>query len=210
VKRKALALALMLALSFLAAEATVINFAKANPIGYLWFPTEPVKTPPVITVYCPSQNQAYDSTSILLNFSVSKPETWFNWYEEEHLSGIYLTIGKVVSYNYTLDDNESQAIPVDDGYDWTLNPEEALNFSTNLTLPYGVHNITIVVECESAYRTSNVSYQSVPIKGYSDVISFSVVEPNTFSIAPIAIASVASGVIAAAGLLAYFRKRKRS
>ena len=208
-KKTALSLTLVAALLFSAvAGAIFTNFAKANPIGYVYYPTEPVITPPVITVYSPSQNQTYDSTSILLNFTVSKPEPWFSWYEEEHMSGTYLTVGRVLSYHYTLDGNESQTIPINDEFEYTLNPEETLDFSTSLNLTYGVHNMTIIVECETVYCTSPSDYYLVPVNGSSEVISFSVVEPSTFPIAPVAVASVASGAVAATGLLVYFKKRK--
>lgn len=212
-KGKALTMALMLALSILAVEAVLVDIAQANFILEPWFPREPVRTPPAITVYSPSQNQTFNSSSVLLNFTISKPETWFGYFKNEHFPTPYLTIGKVLSYNYSLDGGESQTFPVDDALGtWTSNPEETLNFSANLNLTYGAHKIAITAQCETYYLPFSGITNSFPVHGYSEVVSFYVgsyvAAPNAFPTVPVTAASSAAAVAAVAGLLVYFRKRK--
>jgi hypothetical protein len=63
---------IMVLLSSAIGVASLVDFAKANPLYLYWYPSEPVTTPPIITLQSPSQNQNYNSTDIWLNFTVSK------------------------------------------------------------------------------------------------------------------------------------------
>jgi len=147
------AAALILALLFSAAIGTMlVNLATANPTWSADFPREPDKTPPTITLHSPLQNQTCNSTNILLNFTVAKPETWFKVLESSNLENYTWVLGNVTSVSYEVDGGEKQSIPVHD----TSNLNAAytgrtLNFSLNLTLPQGPHNKTVGVEAESYY-----------------------------------------------------------
>lgn len=67
----------------------------------------------------------------MLNFTVSKPKTWFSRTElsEGYIPSTYMAVGTIFSYNYTLNGNESQTIPVEDNFHLTHNPEETKFFS---------------------------------------------------------------------------------
>ena len=200
--------------------ASLVDFAKANPLYLSWHPSEPITTPPIITLQSPSQNQNYNSTNIWLNFTVNKPETWFSQTElsESYMPGTYLAVGRLNSYQCILDGNESMNISVEDKFhriDPPDEPEETLSFSVNLTLTEGAHNITVVVESESThaieeYRFSD-SPKTTPVLGSSETVFFNVAEPNAESF-PTTFAVVASGAsltIVSLGLIVYFKKRKR-
>ena len=221
-RKKAFVLALLIfvLLFSVIGGASLVDFAKANPLYLSWYPSEPVTTPPIITIQSPSQNQNYNSTDIWLNFTVSKPETWFSQTElsESYMPGTYMVVGRLISYQYILDGNESTNIPVEDKFhriDPPDKPEETQCFSVNLTLTEGAHNITVVVECESTYVIEEYRFSSspktIPVLGSSETVFFNVVEPNTESF-PTTFAVVASGAslaVVSMGLIVYFQKRKR-
>lgn len=174
-KSIALMLVFILLLPLAVAGTQFINLGKANPMPLAWFPTEPARTPPIITIRFP-QNQSYDSTNVLLNFSVSKPETWFSRTELSlQMEDSYMAVVRVTACYYVLDGNENQTFPVDDKFHRTELPEETLNFSTYLTLTEGAHNITVIVESQSAYVLEEKRFQpasglkSVPVNGSATV-----------------------------------------
>jgi hypothetical protein len=121
----------------------------------------------------------------------------------------------VLSYNYTLDGNESETISVQDLVHLTGKPEETLSFSSNLTVTYGAHNMTLIVECESRYvpfEGYGVDSNSVPVNGYSEVINFTVAkppEPEKFPTTMFVAASGTSAAIIGVSLLVYFKKHKQ-
>jgi hypothetical protein len=219
-RKTAFVLALiMVLLSSAIGVASLVDFAKANPLYLSWYPSEPVTTPPIITLQSPSQNQNYNSTDIWLNFTVSKPETWFSQTElsESYMPGTYMVVGRLISYHYILDGNESMNISVEDKFhriDPPDEPEETLSFSVNLTLTEGAHNITVVVESESTYVIEeyrfSASPKTIPVLGSSETVFFNVVEPNAASFpTTMVIAPIASAAIIGLAWLVYFKKRKR-
>jgi hypothetical protein len=218
-KKTTLAPTLILVLLFSAiGVASLVDFAKANPLYLSWYPSEPITTPPIITLQSPYQNQNYNSTDMWLNFTVSKPETWFSQTElsESYMPGTYMAVGRLLSYHYILDGNESQNISVEDKFhriDPPDKPAETLCFSVNLTLTEGAHNITVVVECESTYVIEEYRFsdspKTTPILGSSETIFFNVEsEPKLFPTLLVATASGASATVAGWGLFVYFKKRK--
>ena len=210
---------IMVLLSSAMGVASLVDFTKANPLYLSWYPSEPITTPPIITLQSPSQNQNYNSTNIWLNFTVSKPETWFSQTElsESYMPGTYMAVGRLISYHYILDGNESQNISVEDKFhriDPPDKPEETLSFSINLNLTEGAHNITVIVESESTYVIEEYRFsdspKTTPILESSETAFFNIVEPNAESF-PTTFALAVSGLslaVVSVGLLLYFKKRK--
>jgi hypothetical protein len=139
-KRKALALILILALSVSTAALQFVSLTSANFIGALILPNEPNTTPPTIVVHSPLQNETCNSMDLWLNFTVSKPKRFF---------------GNVTSVWYTVDGGESQDIKVHDRFvndtGSIFLPIKELNFSSKLKLTPGAHNIKVGLEAQSFY-----------------------------------------------------------
>lgn len=195
------------------AGAMSINLATANPGPLLFFPTEPIATPPTIVVHSPVQNQTYNSTDVWLNFTIIKPETWFAFNVGSFENGTLVsnTFGNITSVYYRVDGGECQNITVHDNA-YLLNvgsPTRTLNFSTKLSLTAGTHTVKVSLEADSYYVVSyygSEPFSSVEVYGDSEPVNFSVLQ-ESFPAAPIvALAAVA---LASTGFLVYFRKRKR-
>jgi len=210
----------MLLLS-LVAGTLLVNLATANAIFYGYFPTEPITTPPTIIVHSPTQNQTCNSTDVWLNFTVVKPEAWIGLTEvahDENHNPSYPIFGNVISVYYVLDGGERQSIPVHDISDLVeAFPKHTLDFSVNLTLAEGAHNITVGVDGESfyvAYAGWAGGHMSSPVHGESELINFTVTEPElgpepeTFPTTLLAAASGASLAAVSIGLAVYLKKRK--
>jgi hypothetical protein len=88
-KTQVLALTLVLALLYSSVTGLIfIDFATANPAPLFPLPWDVVTTPPTIVVYSPVQNQTYNVTQMLLNFSIIvKPESRF-----ENVTSVYYVI----------------------------------------------------------------------------------------------------------------------
>ena len=139
-KRKAFALTIIFVLFVSTVALQFVSLASANFIGALSLPNEPNTTPPAIVVHSPVQNQTCNSMDLWLNFTVTKPEGFF---------------GNVVSVWYTVDGGERQNIEVHDRFindsDIVYLPIRELNFSSNLKLTVGVHNVKVSLEAQSFY-----------------------------------------------------------
>jgi hypothetical protein len=196
----------------------------------VFFPSEPNMTPPAIVIHSPVQNQGYDTTEVLLNFSIIKPETWFVYdvARQEDGGSMTLTVGKITSVYYVLDNGDPQNIPVNDKgpknitnndgdlaseFSIAVFPDRILNFSTTLGLTGGAHSVGVGFEAESFYfpdwesgGLENPGFRSAAVNGFSDTIRFNVASslPATIVIAPIA-----SVAVVGVGLLFYFKKHKR-
>jgi hypothetical protein len=190
--------------------AASVNLAMANPGPLLPFPYgEPVTTPPTIVVYSPVQNQTYNSTDVWLNFTIIKPETWFpSGPLAEHYNAVF---GNVTSVYYIVDDGGRQDITVHDTDTlFIANSPRTLNFSTLLTLAEGVHSLKVSLEADSYYvvqTDQGFTLRSIPLHGDSETTGFTVAVPESFPTVPVVVASGASAVAIAAGLVVYLRKR---
>jgi hypothetical protein len=153
-KRTALALTIIFALSFSAvAGGLSLNRATANPAPLFAFFRDPVTTLPTIVVHSPVQNQIYNSTSVWLNFSIIKPESWFAFNVGAHADGSPLTETFVnITSVYCLVDGRLQSIQfhdIDSLFDTP--PTLTLNFSTALPLVAGEHTVKVSCEATSYY-----------------------------------------------------------
>lgn len=164
-KRTALALILILALSVSTVALQFVSLASANFIGALILPNGPNTTPPTIVVHSPLQNESCNSMDLWLNFTVTKPKGFF---------------GNVTSVWYTVDGGESQDIKVHDRFvndtGSIFLPIKELNFSSNLKLMPGAHNIKVGLEAQSFYidfvDRQGWIFPSVLVHAESEIVNF--------------------------------------
>jgi len=125
VKRTALALTLILALSFSAVAGTQVDkVAKANPR-----PTEPL-TPPVIEILSPDNNKTYASRNVTLAFIVREPDVPWNPCTDSNI--------EMVAYRLDGSDNIFLLL----GY--TYGKEQFFNYSLTLSsLSEGNHRLNV-------------------------------------------------------------------
>jgi hypothetical protein len=192
----------------------------ANPVAYYEIPTEPDTNPPAVTINSPMENQTVDSQNITLSFTITKPETWIKLSTGEFANGseLYYVLGNITSFYYVMDGVESQSISVKDiSTIYLADPQRTLSFSINLTLTEGYHTLYVCVKGETKYRNASgyittFTLLSNMVNGVSEAINFTFAkppEPKSFPTTLIIAACGASIAIIGAGLLFYFRKRKR-
>ena len=158
--RKSILFALFF-LSSVLVLATVYDF-NANFILFYYLPAKPVTTPPIIDIQSPNQNSVFNSNLTKLNFTITKPISWFNNQSEDEFVPIngysnnmpveYMSLGKVRSWYYELDGVKSQNYSIEDLYGSSPVPEQIFNFSTEIPVVDGLHNLTIVVQSQTYYR----------------------------------------------------------
>jgi hypothetical protein len=213
-KRRALALTLVSALLISAVVgAMFVNRATANPGPLLFFPTDPVTTPPTIVVHSPVQNQTYNATDVWLNFTITKPETWFAFNVGSFENGTLVsnTFGNITSVYYVVDGGERQNITVHDTAYLldVVSPIQTLNFSTQLSLTTGAHTIKVSLEADSYYVVSyygSEQFSSVKVYEDSEPVTFTAYQER--SLTTIVVASAVSVAVVAVGLLVYFKIHK--
>jgi hypothetical protein len=222
--RKTAATITLAALLITAAAGFLFGSAGANPYYEGFFPLEPATTQPSIVVESPVQNLGYDSGDVWLNFTITKPETWFvrNVAYTEDNKSMTLAIGRITRVYYVLDDGEPQNITVNDGElpsDFPIDvfPTRIFNFSARLALTGGMRSVKVGFEADTYYYTgwgvSEPGLRSVEVDGFSEEVNFTIAGPLKTAMVAAASAAVAVvtvvGVAACAGLLLYFKKRKR-
>lgn len=121
----------------------------ANPGIATAFPFEPLKALPSVVVYSPIQNETYYSPHLLLNFTVFKPDIWFN-------TAAHVVYGNLRSAYCIVDGGKPQNITVSDPYPsdgiaGSTLPPSNLTLSLNLNLTAGAHSVEIGVESNSYY-----------------------------------------------------------
>jgi hypothetical protein len=171
VKRKALALTLVLALLLSAAASTkLLNWTKANPwMGTDWVAPKDTTKPLVLTIKSPEENRLYRSNNVTLSFDARLGES---------ISGEYMRIMQVYykadweqneTYVYN---NEGIYIPYDE------NAITEFSYDMELTgVPEGKHYITVHAVEWGAY-INGLFVHMFSINGSSSV-SFTVdVSPN--------------------------------
>jgi hypothetical protein len=171
------------AVIFFAVIFLTINLANANPIQFYYLPTQPVTTPPNIVIQSPIQGSIQNENITWLNFTVSKPVSWFNNQSEDEYHPIigtvpddYESLVKIESWHYELDNVTGPAYPIDDLYVSRPTPQENFNFSTNLNLTEGFHNLSVIVQSQSFYRDigskiGDKTY-SKELVSHSDTVNF--------------------------------------
>ena len=157
-KKAVVAIALILALLITATSGTVfVNLAKALP------PEIEYKTPPIILVHSPVNNDTFSVNSVLLNFTVTKPDYWLT-------HGGYAAQQILKSINYQLDEKYYDQIRVNS----TL--ASPFDYSVNLTnLTDGLHSLKVHAYASGWVIQMNGFYEyEVPINSSSDIVYFTV------------------------------------
>ncbi len=209
-KKKGILLILLAVLLLSLANPTLVGLTKANPLYLTWYPTEPVTTPPIVTIQSPLQNQTVNSTATVLNFTVTKPDTWFTYSMFSYNPNTMMAIGKLVSYRYALDGIESQEVPLEDNFGvrtfmhFRDKPAASTSYSVNLTLAEGKHNITVTVNCATLFYRDPEKYLDSPdsygetnisFSGSSEMVSFDMSLPPTITLSVENAPFYSSGVI---------------
>jgi hypothetical protein len=191
------------------------SLASANPYDGTPVPPAfqmPNKDPPVVTIQSPVNATTYFESDVLLNFTVTKPTSWFKPDVVCYIKNITYQMDEgqaVVLYTPTPPTPPSE-LPATDHFSMVLDD-----------LPEGQHALQIKVSAESQYLPNDTYYwfmvRHYPLR-VSQTILFTVEnsptstpEPqqNAFLQALVAAASGASATIIGLGVLLYFKKRKR-
>jgi len=223
-KRTALALTSIMALLLsIVAMIQVVKLAEANPLPLMYLPTKPDTSELKIAIQSPSQNQRYNSNDIAVNFTVTKPESWFG-NETSYgstLPVVYYCNGEIVYVQYTLS-GKSYNVSVNDDkatLQYNLPFQRTLNFSLNLSLPegeyvIGVHAVALAYYMPTENWNPNVhggvvSSEANEVVGDSTEITFFVfdTEKQALILPSVTFTVFAVASVGGAGLLLYFKKK---
>jgi hypothetical protein len=222
-KRKALALPLLLVLLFLAVAGTqVVNLAKANAMWREWR----FDASPTITIQSPENNKTYASNNVFLVFNLTKPTADLggypyrnNWYEPIKNSNDGDDFGnRVANATYYVDGQPSNV-----SIEVNSHLLEPFNYSLPLKgLAEGNHSLQICLfnyGVEGVVWTTAGSLHYCNYYSYSEIVNFTVVSSDnmTFTAKPLSVSEMTIALIAVfvaivcvgVGSLVYFKKRKR-
>jgi len=204
-KRKAVALSLVLALLISAVAGTqLINLGKANPwMGTDWVSPKDDTKPPAFTISSPQENRTFNSRTVFLNFNATIGEAK------------NASCTRLMQVYYKTDwqqnetcvyDNKVVSIPYDS--------HAITEFAYNITLtgvPDGKHSITFHAVEWGAY-IEGLFVHMFTIDGFSSVnftVNATTAEAEAFLFATVATASITAVVLVVTGLRVYFKKRSR-
>jgi hypothetical protein len=213
---------------FIISLASVINPVMANPVWTQYFPIEPVKTQPKIEFQSPIQSEIYSSQEIWLNFTITKPDSWYLYTEDvtdEQGNPSYFNLVNITSVGYTVDGKENIKLPISDvARFYESFPNTRLNYSVRLSLSEGTHSVRVWYKADSFYpQTDYYSlenqtqawpagtrnyYDSVlpaPLEGSSGLIYFSITCQDSFPTTAVIV--LVAGIILAAGLFLCFKNK---
>jgi hypothetical protein len=223
-KRKLFSLALILELSV----SIMVGMQTINPIGAQFQPGPPPPslsvTSPTVTIQSPSHLATYNSSDVLLDFTIAKPQIWLDDFSETYGAAVaFMYWGQLDFVAYNLDGRDSGNVSVNDVPLYTVyesRPPDSFNFSIMLyNLSNGKHSLFVSVYGK-VYNTPN----ALPITGKSIMVNFSTIQTPTLSPTPspeltpepepfpttlIIAASAASATVIAVSLMIYFKKHKR-
>ena len=137
-------------------EPRFVNIAKAiNEITY--------ETPPIISLHSPMNNDAFSVNTVLLNFTVTKPDGWL-------IHGGYDAQQIFKRINYQLDGIFSDTVPV-----WS-DLESAFDYSVYLSnLTDGVHSLKVYAYASGWVIQMNGFYEyEIPLNSSSNTVHFTV------------------------------------
>jgi hypothetical protein len=221
-KRKILALALLLALSF----SIMAGMQTIKPVGAQFQPGPPPPslsvTSPTVTIQSPSHLATYNSSDVLLDFTIAKPQIWLDDFSETYGAAVaFMYWGQLDFVVYNLDGRDIGNVSVNDVPLYTVyesRPPDSFNFSIMLyNLSDGKHSLFVSVYGK-VYSTPN----ALPITGKSIMVNFSTIQTPTLSPTPspeptpqpepfpatLVVASVVTVAVIGLVLLVYFKKRK--
>jgi hypothetical protein len=213
-KRRILALALILVLLLMTVALYFPSFALANPMYEIPYPSEPNKELPTLKVESPQNGTAYTAGKAELAFTVTKPDSW-DTYWNAGVSELIPVIGSYIVWIY-LDGNETHHF-----LDPHLQSVPITNYSLTLDwLISGTHTLKIDLKAKTYYKNPHPDpYDYLEhIMNVSETIHFNITPASTpspgsqqerFPTTLVATASGASATIVGLGVLLYFKKRKR-
>jgi hypothetical protein len=152
----ALIMALLLLMTLLVPFASIVN----ADIG---------AEMPVLQVFSPLWKTVYHSSEILLNFEVTRPQSWSEVFPGYSGGVLYYSVGVIKFVGYSLDGRVSENVTVDDNpYGLTIGPSsKVFDFSFNLTgLSDGLHNVTVSVF--GSYKGEAFNFSRSPIIFFVD------------------------------------------
>jgi hypothetical protein len=213
-KKTALALCMLLLLLLLV-MFQFSGLALANPVPY---PSEPSQEFPTLKVDSPKNGEVLTASSVSLNFTVTKPDSWdYYWLTTMPVIGTY----DVFTY---LDGNLLNKNPLMDPGSSSF---PTANYSVSLSmLTRGTHTAKIDVEASTYYEDPEPEQGDYLTfsKNISETVHFTVnadppnpsptstptskPQQEPFSTTIVATASGVSAALACLGLLVYFKKRK--
>lgn len=212
-KRRLSTLALILLL-LMAVSMLIPNFASANPMYEIPYPSEPNKELPTLKLGSPQNGTVYAAGTAELAFAVTKPYSW-NTYWYAGVSELIPVIGSYIVWVY-LDGNETYHF---------LDPHLQSVFTSNysLTLDWlksGTHSLKIDMKATTYYKNPYPDLYDYlrHSTNVSETIHFTIQDASTPSPEPqqnpfptllVTTSSAASATIVGLGLLLYFKKRKR-
>lgn len=194
--------------------ALVIELARANPVPW---PSTPNQEKPTLTVETPQNYSTYNASSVYLNFTVTKPDSW----DSHHW--LFYYIGRIYSVNVSLDGNQ---------IDYPNSSFTAFSAKLNQSTS-GLHTLKVTVLSYTyyigpAYKNSHIvvpymTHDGGPVYEYpivvSDIVYFTVAdvsspspspqETGSFPTTTVTAVSTVAVVAVGAGLVVYFKKRKR-
>jgi Bacterial Ig domain len=131
------------------------------------------KTPPIVTINSPVNNETFSGDTVTLRFTVTKPDGWL-------VHGGYAAQQILKSVNYQLDGEFSDQIIVNS----TL--EVPFNYSLNLTnLTDGIHALRVYAYASGWVIQMNGFYEyEVPINSSSPMVYFFTVSEQNPSPTP--------------------------
>jgi hypothetical protein len=217
-KKTALALILTIVLFSTVFISQKLSLASANPN---WRPWEVEISYPTIDVVSPVAGESYPSNDVWLNFTLFKPEDWFNRTNSQIRLIAYCVDGAANGYGWVSDNSDENEIIVE-VHDpiGVANRPSSFSFSFSLTgLTDGEHTVEIYVDGDwdlswgfgyTFPRTRFTVYTSYPAPSPT-ITPTSAPEP-TPEAEPIATmlvtASVGIGAVVCVGLFVYSNKRK--
>jgi len=214
-KRRALVLALMLALPFLMVVGIrFVDLTLANPtLAPSPYPETPDTTPPSIEIQIPEPSKVYSAETVPYSITVEKPDSWF---ENGTIHGTLRSIGYILDgkENIVIADCQTSYLPDFQSETRTISLEGNLS-----GLSEGSHTIQVWVISESIYHPSDTpqnfygwwaAVAEYPIETSSSIVHFSIanpiIEPEPFPTI-LVVGSAATVTIVGAGLLVYSKKR---
>jgi hypothetical protein len=144
------------------ATAQFAGLVTANPVTFPPYPIEPNKEPPILTIQSPT-NITYYGDNILLNFTVTLPDSWGGQNHVKEIS--YQIDGETVALWSSSTNRDPDVLP------------KTHQFSTVLTkMAEAQHNLKIKIDAVSFYGSSPPSSYDMTI---SQTVLFTLaVEPS--------------------------------
>ena len=205
-----------------------VEDVKANPV---YWPTTPIQDKPTLTIGSPTNNTAYNNTTVYVSLTVTKPDSW----KREGLMAIPMFYARLNSVRAYLD---GKSVPLTYNYtEYAGDPwvkDQGLFSVLNKTEP-GQHTLNVTVVALSYYRGPAYNGSHIPSETIessdgtvyqypivvSDIVYFTVEQPTPTQTANASVSdyllnqtnliliAIVIAIVAVASIsLVYFKKHK--